>query len=98
MIVMHSINREADTPTGGPMHSNQRSRQRARAACLSLGAVIVAASLFAPASHAQTITPVMACSAPGIGAVPLVADGAPVTILSAEATTTAAPASVPYCL
>jgi hypothetical protein len=58
---------------------------------------ILAASLLAHTIHAQTI-PVIPCTPAGIGAVSLVGDGAPVTILSAEPMTTAAPASVPYCL
>ena len=59
--------------------------------------VVIAASLIMNAVHAQTV-PVVPCTAAGIGAVTLVGDGAPVTILSAETATTAAPASVPYCL
>src|SRR4051812_10856008 len=63
-----------------------------------LGAMsVLAVSLCAGVTHAQT-APVMPCTAAGIGAVTLVGDGAPVTILSAEPATTAAPASVPYCL
>lgn len=57
----------------------------------------IAASLVAGAVYAQS-APVMPCTAAGIGAVTLVGDGAPVKILSVETATTAAPASVPYCL
>ena len=58
---------------------------------------VLAVSLFTHGAYAQS-APVMPCTAAGIGSATLVGDGAPVTILSAETATTAAPASVPYCL
>jgi len=64
--------------------------------CVRAGGA-AAAMLLACVAHAQT-APVMPCTTAGIGSATLVGDGAPVKILSAELATTAAPASVPYCL
>jgi len=63
------------------------------AAAVVLGAAVLGAS---QAMAAQT--PVTTCDMHGIGSVTLIADGPPVTILSAAPATTPAPASVPYCL
>lgn len=59
---------------------------------------VIAATALLGAAGAQAQSPVTTCDASGIGATYLVADGPPVTILSATASTTPAPESVPYCL
>jgi tannase/feruloyl esterase len=79
--------------------SNARLSPRWRSTlvgCSTAAAALLAASLIAAPAQAQS--PVTTCNSAGIGSVTLIADGPPVTILSAAPATTPAPASVPYCL
>ena len=78
------------------MNRSQCHRRRPRH-WLGVRGIIAAVAVFGVcAAHGQA--PAITCDAAGIGATHLQADGPPVTILSAVASTTPAPASVPYCL
>src|SRR3989440_5462228 len=72
------------------------ARRRLKLSNLFIATGAAIAALYGP--HALAIAPATACSSAGIGSVTLVADGPPVTIISATPATTPAPASVPYCL
>jgi hypothetical protein len=72
------------------------SSQKRRLSEAALAAALTMAALYT--SQASAISPVTTCDTAGIGSVTLVADGPPVTILSATPSTTPAPASAPYCL
>jgi hypothetical protein len=72
------------------------SSQKRRLSEAALAAALTMAALYT--SQASAISPVTTCDTAGIGSVTLVADGPPVTILSATPSATPAPALVPYCL
>jgi hypothetical protein len=59
---------------------------------LAAGAAFVGVLVAAPLAHGQS--PITTCDGAGIGSVTLFGDGPPVTILSATAAITPAPASV----
>jgi hypothetical protein len=79
-----------------PLSSHRLQTHSFSLSQLVAGAAFAAAMVAAPLAHGQS--PITTCDGVGIGSVTLFGDGPPVTILSATAAITPAPASVRYCL
>lgn len=75
-----------------------RHWSRGRPLLRTCGIALMAGAAALLTSLAYAVAPITTCDSAGIGSVTLVADGPPVTILSAAPATTPAPAAVPYCL